>query len=370
MKKRKITNFDKLIFLITFFLVLGMILGIKAGTSDPREHTLTALFGLAYPFFLLANLILLGYWLIRKKWIIAVSISVIICFGWSSLIATFGMFGTTGDLKKEDDSLLRVMTYNVHNFRPYGEKINPFVAEKMLNVVSRQSPDVVCFQEFYETKTGPYDMIDTIKKVLDMPYYHHVPSKKFSKETMGMAIFSKYPIKDTGRIRFEGVVGNESIFADLQLKTDVVRVYNVHFQSISFEPEDYTYLEKVKKDMDPEMASSKRIVRMLMNAFKKRAEQIQVIKDHMGECKTPYIIAGDFNDTPASYAVTNMMDSLNNAFVKKGQGFGKTYNGKFPNFQIDYIAATKDFEVVNYKIIEAKLSDHFPVRSDLRLLKK
>ena len=119
--------------------------------------------------------------------------------------------------------------------------------------------------------------------------------------------------------------------------------------------------------MDPKVSASKRIIRMLKYAFKKRSEQVDVMKAHTRACQTPYVIAGDFNDTPASYAVWKMTDSLNNAFIKKGQGFGKTYNGKFPNFQIDYIATTKDIEVVNYQIIEAKLSDHFPVRSDLRL---
>jgi endonuclease/exonuclease/phosphatase family metal-dependent hydrolase len=62
-----------------------------------------------------------------------------------------------------------------------------------------------------------------------------------------------------------------------------------------------------------------------------------------------------------------MTDSLKNTFVEQGRGLGKTYNGKFPNFQIDYIAATSHFDVANYHIIKAKLSDHFPVRSDLRL---
>jgi endonuclease/exonuclease/phosphatase family metal-dependent hydrolase len=88
------------------------------------------------------------------------------------------------------------------------------------------------------------------------------------------------------------------------------------------------------------------------------------------KCKTPYLIAGDFNDTPASYVVTQITEKLNNAFIKKGSGFGTTYNGKFPNFQIDYIATSKDLEVLNYKIEKAKLSDHFPVRSDLKLVTK
>ncbi len=119
--------------------------------------------------------------------------------------------------------------------------------------------------------------------------------------------------------------------------------------------------------MDPELVPSKRILGMLKSAFLKRSEQVDIMKAHMNSCEIPFLIAGDFNDTPASYAVTQLTSSLNNSFVKKGRGLGRTYNGKFPNFQIDYIATTKDFKIINQHIVEAKLSDHFPVRSDLSL---
>ena len=348
-------------------MAIGMFMGIRAGVSDPREHMLIAFFGLAYPFFLLANILILGYWVLRTKWAIAALTVIVIAYGGHTLIATFGFFGTKGELQKEDESHLRIMTYNVHNFKPYGEAMSLSMKEKMLNIVAEQKPDVVCFQEFYTREKGAYDTIDSLKRLLNVNYYYFVPTMKSEREAIGMAIFSRFPIKNTGRIRFIGVTGNESIYVDLIVKNNVVRIYNVHLQSISFGKEDYTYLDQVTKKMDPKMGSSKRIARMLKDAFKKRSEQVDLMKAHMRKCETPYIVAGDFNDTPASYAVTKMTDSLNNAFIKKGQGFGKTYNGKFPNFQIDYIATTKGIDVINYKIIEAKLSDHFPVRSDLRL---
>lgn len=127
------------------------------------------------------------------------------------------------------------------------------------------------------------------------------------------------------------------------------------------------YLDQVKYKMEPKLYPSKRILVMLRNAFRKRSGQVDIMKQHMETCDLPFVVAGDFNDTPASYAVTQMTKSLKNTFKEQGTGFGKTYNGKFPNFQIDYIATTKTIDVVNHRIIPAKLSDHFPVRSDLRL---
>lgn len=366
--KKKLTFFDKLMLLVAIFLVICLWIGVYAGKSDPRENVIIAFFGLAYPFLLLGNVVMLAYWALRKKWIFSALTALIICVGWHSLIATFGLIGTAGKSEKTEEGLLRVMTYNVHNFKPYGEDNTIEVKEKMLAVVKGQNPDVVCFQEFFTKPKGPYDTVDSLKKMLDAKYYYFVPTQKTQSEAMGFAIFSKYPIKDKGEIMFQNSAGNGSIYVDLNINNQDLRVYNVHLQSISFEKEDYNYLEKVTKEMNVEKSSSKRILRMLRTAFKKRADQVDLMKKHMADCKTPYVIAGDFNDTPASYAVTKMTDSLNNAFLKKGSGLGRTYNGKFPNFQIDYIAATKDIEVVNYHIVEAKLSDHFPVRSDLRLL--
>jgi endonuclease/exonuclease/phosphatase family metal-dependent hydrolase len=369
MKKSKITFFDKLMIFIAIIAAIGLICGILAGKSDPREHIYLAFAGLAYPFFLVANAILLLWWLMRKKWLLGFLTIVIICSGWHTLIATFGLFGNSGKDAKAEEGLLRMMTYNVHAFKPYGDKLNETVKENMFDVIETQNPDVICIQEFYTQYKGFYNTIDSLKEILNTKYFYFQPTMKSQSEAFGLAIFSKYPIKDKGKIVFEEGAGNECIYTDLEVQGKPLRIYNVHLQSISFKDQDYEYLDKVK-EMDPEVGSSKRIASMLKRAFTKRSAQVDLMKANMQTCKIPYIVAGDFNDTPASYAVTKMTDSLNNAFIKKGGGFGRTYNGKFPNFQIDYIATTKDIEVTNYHIIEAKLSDHFPVRSDLRLKTK
>lgn len=366
MIRKKLTLFDKLMVPIAIALAIALLCSIMAGTSDPREHIYLAFFGLAYPFLLLANLAVLLWWVLSRKWILAILTIALIGFGWHTLIATFGIFGSAGKNEKESKDLVRMMTYNVHNFKPYGDEITQEISSKMLNVVKQQNPDIVCFQEFYTRFKGPYDTVDSLMKLLDTKYYFFQPTNKSRSEAIGLAIFSKYPIQNSGKIIFEKGSGNESIYVDLKVKEKELRVYNVHFQSISFVKEDYNYIDKVK-EMDAEMGSSKRIFRMLRYAFQKRSAQVDLMKTHMQTCTTPYLVAGDFNDTPASYTVTKMTDSLNNAFTQQGKGLGRTYNGKFPNFQIDYIATTKDIEVVNYHIVEAKLSDHFPVRSDLRL---
>ena len=367
MKRRGFTFFGKLQLLIAAALAFALILGILAGNLDPRKYVLIAFFGLAYPFFLLFNVMMIFLWIIRGRFLIALITIGIICSGWHSLIATVGFVGESGAGPKSSADLVRMMTYNVHSFKPYGEDSNEFVKQQMLQVVKTENPDIICFQEYYTRRKGSFAITDSLKHILGTSHYYFVPSAGNEYESMGLAIFSRYPIVGKGSINFTDHGGNASIYIDVQINQKKVRVYNVHLQSISFDKQDYTYLDKVTQKMDAEIVPSKRILGMLKAAFLKRSGQVDIMKAHMKTCETPFLIAGDFNDTPASYAVTQLTKSLNNSFVAEGTGLGRTYNGKFPNFQIDYISATKTIRVMNHRIIKARLSDHFPVRSDLRV---
>ncbi len=365
MAKRRFNFLDKLLLPVALFLITGLVLSAVAGYTDPRKHIIIAFLGLAYPYLLLSNLLFLACWILRKKWLMSLLTIAAIAVGYKALKATWAFNGDEGNQLK-DAKAIRMMTYNVHSFKLYGENNTPSIKEKMLQVVKDQNPDIICFQEFYTRYKGAFDTVDSLKALLNTKYYYFVPTSKNNYEASGLAIFSKYPIKNTGKITFDSSVnGNMSIYADLEIQDKLLRIYNVHLQSISCEIQDYDYLDKVK-EMNTELQPPKRILKMLRGAFLKRSGQVDIMKKEMATCTSPFLIAGDFNDTPASYAVTQITKGLNNAFIEKGSGWGKTYNGKFPNFQIDYISTSKNIEILNYHITKAQLSDHFPVRSDIR----
>jgi endonuclease/exonuclease/phosphatase family metal-dependent hydrolase len=160
---------------------------------------------------------------------------------------------------------------------------------------------------------------------------------------------------------------NQCLYIDVKKGEKSIRVYSMHLQSIHFDPDDYRYLNNVSKEGKADVSSTKRLGSKLKNAFIKRSEQVFKVRSHADACPYPYIISGDFNDTPTSFAVNQMCKGLKNAFREKGSGLGRTYNGSFPNYQIDYIMAGQQFNVTGYNIIEKKLSDHYPISSDLVL---
>lgn len=369
MKKSNITFLDLLVRLLALILAICLLLGCIAGNIDPRDSKFIPFFGLAYPYFLILNVLMVFWWMLRRRWSLMLLTVVIIAVGWQVVMATFRFSGDGGAGPKKDSNELRMMTYNVHNFGPFDFGADPgTVKSKILDVIRQENPDVIAIQEYFTRFEGPLDMTDSLQEILQSKHYYFEPSFKIESQATGLAIFSKFPIRGKGSILFPGIHGgNAAIFVDLLVNKRPIRIYNVHLQSISFDPQDYAYLDKVKEKLDPQLRPSKRILSMLHTAFVKRSEQVDILKSSMKECRTPYLIAGDFNDTPASYAVTQLTKNLNRSFEKEGTGFGRTYNGKFPNFQIDYIATTKDISIVNHRVINAKLSDHFPVRSDLRL---
>ncbi len=262
------------------------------------------------------------------------------------------------------------MTYNVHNFKRYGAKNDVSTKHEILNIIRKEQPDIICFQEFYSRRHGQYDMRDSIVQVTGAGHYYFEPAVYNATEAIGIAIFSKYDIIGHGLISFTGKASeNECIYIDVAKGKKKFRIYSVHLQSIHFDPEDYKYIDSITHDEKPDMAAARRLGSKLKTAFIKRSAQAQKVKANAIKCPYPYLIAGDFNDTPASYAVNFMAEGLKNTFREKGSGIGHTYNGKFPNYQIDYIMASPQFNVASYHVTEKQLSDHYPVRSDLVLVR-
>ncbi len=365
--KKQLTFIDKIFLWINVPLCIALLISYLAPITNPEQFWVIAFFGLAYPFLLFGNVIFVVYWLIRKsKWLLLPII--VIGIGWKVLNKNVGLRLPQMYSREANPDMLRIMTYNVHNFKRYGEKNDVSTKREILQIISDYSPDIIGFQEFYTRNRGQYDMLDSVQKILKSKQYFFESVVSNRDEAMGMAIFSRFPIVAHGLIPLaERASENQCIYADIKKGAKIIRVYSVHLQSIRFDPDDYRYINNITQQGKPEVSSAKRLGGKLKIAFIKRSEQVFKIKAHADTCSYPYIISGDFNDTPASFAVNQMSKGLKNAFCEKGSGLGRTYNGSFPNYQIDYIMTSKQFDVKGYNIIEKKLSDHYPVCSELVL---
>ena len=366
-KKASLSFIDRIFLWINYLLCLALLLSYLAPYVDPRKFWPIAFFGLAYPPLLAANLVIMVYWIIRKSWLIGLS-AITILIGWNVLMNNVGIRLPSGAGSIPSLKVIRVMTYNVHDFKRYGAKNDIPTKHEILDLIGQEQPDIIGIQEFFTRKKGEYDMIDSVKKVMRAEHYYFEPAMTSSSESIGMAIFSKYPIKSYGLVQLAAKgSGNQCLYVDIEKDGGILRMYSVHLQSINFDPQDYKYLGNLSSKGKTDIGATKRVGGKLKIAFQKRSEQVFIVKAHAKQCPYPYVISGDFNDTPSSFAVNQMAKGLKNAFREKGAGLGRTYNGAFPNYQIDYVMVSPQFDVWEYKIIEKKLSDHYPLSTVLVL---
>src|ERR1700760_201747 len=112
--KKKLPIYDRFFLWINYAFLFALLVSYLAPITDPRKFWLIAFFGLAYPLLLLGNFLLALYWALRKKRLFLLSTIGILC-GWGILHKNIGFNIGNSDVKSPD--AIRVMTYNVHNFK-------------------------------------------------------------------------------------------------------------------------------------------------------------------------------------------------------------------------------------------------------------
>lgn len=354
--------------LLNIAAVLSLLLAYAAAAFGPSAIGYFALFGLAYPFSLLLNLLFIVYWYFKKRVNALFSLAVIL-LGVNHLTAFFQV--SWDGSKEEDQSQLKVLTYNVHVFDVFDKKEGAETRNAIYDLLHREQADVICFQEFYQSeKSKAFPTRDTLLAFLPNKYYHERYTHAISgQQYFGVVTMSKYPIARKGFVPFATDVNNFCIYVDIVKEDDTIRVYNAHLQSIRFKKEDYD-LAKGKTDQSEIDEASMRIARRLKNAFVKRQEQVDRIAASIRASPYPVVLCGDFNDPPVSYTYCTLTDRLEDSFRACGNGIGNTYIGAFPSFRIDYILHSPGIETIDYETLPEKLSDHHAVTATLQWSKK
>ncbi|UIR56174.1 endonuclease/exonuclease/phosphatase family protein [Sphingobacterium sp. SRCM116780] len=362
--KKRLGYLSKTVFLFNVLAIVALLISYSASFINPKTFWPIAFFGLGYLPILIINIGFIAYWLLRKPKIATFSLFAIL-IGWSLLTKHWNYHSSTSMTTKSKEQI-RVLSFNAHLFKDINDSKKNF-KDEALKILDSIQPDIVCFQEYYSRIKGKYVISNEFKNKLGYNYHYFAESAKNDYEAYGMTIFSKYPIVNSGNILDNDYGINRISYADIQKNDSTIRVYNVHLRSFALQNEDKEFIQNPSSKIESDDHASRRVGRKLKNAFEFRSEQASSLKKHMNACTIPYIVMGDFNDTPMSYSVNLVSKGLHNAFKEKGTGWGVTHYEMLPIFQIDYIFASTNFEILSYHIIKKKLSDHYPIWSDLRL---
>ena len=335
--------------------MISLLISYLAVHISPGDFVLPAYFGLAYPYLLLLNIVMVIVWAMLLRFEALISVFAI-ALGITHLSNYIKLAKPSG--KKE--GTFKVLSYNVHVFNYFESKKVGNSEKKVLEFIKAQNADIICLQEFY-IQGDATAKLKSMLALLGGKYYSHVKfTESRNKMFYGIVTLSRFPISGKGEITHPGS-SSITIYSDIIIQKDTFRVYNNHLQSFRLKYMDKSLLEEMTTEENETLEEVKVLSTSLKKGFIRRAMQAQVLKDHIDRSKYPVIVAGDFNDTPVSYSYRKIRKGLNDSFVNAGYGAGFTYKGNYPPNRIDYILYD-DALINNYfEIIKIKYSDHYPV---------
>lgn len=348
------------------------LLACAAPYLDPAKWWFISILGLGFSIMVAVLVLFIFFWLIASPRFVFLSI-IPLLIGWKSIsvLLAFNPPGKFNYVKPKET--LRVATWNVARFRELKRNKNKGSRTRlaMLDLIKQQNADVVCMQEFFHsTDTTLYNNIDYIKQELGYPYYTYAWDGDGYKQWFGQVIFSRYPIVDSGMVHYPRPGQPETLLhADILFNKDTLRVYTTHLQSVQFKKKDFESIEEIKNREDSLLENSRSIFFKLKRALGYRAKQADIVKEITSLSPHPYIITGDFNDVPNSYAYFTIRGNMQDAFLKKGFAIGRTFTGISPTLRIDYLLATKDFNIVQFNRLPKSFSDHYMLVMDVQLKK-
>ncbi|MFD0964027.1 endonuclease/exonuclease/phosphatase family protein [Pseudofulvibacter geojedonensis] len=335
---KKLNLLDKLIYILNSIFAAVLLLAYVLPYVPPKTFSALSVLSLSVPVLIVCNALFVLYWLLKVKKQLLLSLLVLV-IGYSN-VGTLYKFSSAKQTEGVVNSL-SVMSYNVRLFNLYNWLDNGNVGGEVSNLVKKEKPDVIAFQEYRPDESVKFS------------YPFQYESLLGNKNQYGQAIMSKYPIANKGVISFNNS-SNKAIYVDIVKKNDTIRIYNVHFESLHINPNVQELSE----------SSTESLIKRIGPRFVKQQDQALKIIEHQKNCSYKKIVLGDFNNTAYSYIYKQFKENgYVDAFVEAGNGFGKTFDFKFFPLRIDFILAEERLEITSFKNLSNKYSDHYPIKA-------
>ncbi|MBS1773583.1 MAG: endonuclease/exonuclease/phosphatase family protein [Bacteroidetes bacterium] len=370
MKEGKKSFFSKLVgytfLLLNIGAVIWLVLCAFAANTSPAEVRNIALFGFTTPFAILANVLCALFWLFSKKKIRSLlSITVLIgCY--KVALTIFGLNFFSGQDMSRAANHVKIITWNAHGMGIFNVPHSKVFDERLMSFIKDQNADILVIPEFSAPKsdiTKPF--ASKIIKNCGYVEYRFKPDNTLGTTIfLGTAVFSKYPFKNfvAHKLSEEAYL----LQGDMQLPSGkMMRMFFVHLSTFGLSDYDKKFIENVKQNntsMDDDKGHSRTFIWKFNNAFRQRAKEVNKIAAIMAQSPYPTFICGDFNDLPGSYTYSKLRGDLNDAFIDKGVGLGRTYNEIIPTLRIDHMFYNPEvMKAIGYECEFTSLSDHNPV---------
>ncbi len=347
-------------------IVIDLIASFSA-FIPPSSFSFISLFAIGFPYIYAATILccIISFFVNRR---LAFLLLLVLISGVYNLKNTVAFNAPKDWHFKKNDSTLRVMTWNVEGFVNSAPQSQPEAETriKMLGTIHEFKPDVLCLQE-YRNSDG-VKWAASVRHELDSLGYKYsfvsndaVFQTKKEMHVYGVAIFSRYPFTDSGRVTISTEPRLEKlVYGDIAFNNKTIRLFTAHL--VSF----YLYADTTGNDIYKITYNRKRSIQSKIRETERQHEkEVKIIRKEINKSPHPVIYCGDLNTTPASYNYRVLRGDLQDAFLQKGFGIGSTFYKIAPTLRIDVCLADKAFSVLQSQVIERKLSDHYPVITDI-----
>lgn len=355
------------IMLMVNLLAVGVLLVADlAWYVSPERWYIPALLALVYEWIVIGNVLIGLLWLFSQRKSYCVLSLLCLLISVPQIRATWS-FSTHSDkptniqtdtlTNTETDKQLTILTYNTMG---YGN-LSPINSNAEYEWIRHQDADVLCLQEFVVNKSGNHLRLDALKKYLsNYPYTYFCWRENNARHQYGLAVFSKYPLRNKQEIRY-GSSGNLSARCDIVAYGDTIRLITNHLESDQFTKKDLAiHQSDLAKDSVRRIASL--WAGKLRIANQKRASQADTVRRVIEQSPYPVIVVGDFNDVPASYTYHQLAQGLNDAYMQSHLlHTGHTFHMHHVGIRIDYILHSPSFSTLSSDRPKVPFSDHYPV---------
>lgn len=227
----------------------------------------------------------------------------------------------------------------------------------MAEVIQKNDTDIIGIQEaaIYYDENSPKNITEELAEELG---YHHVfyPAIDFRPEkpyTMGNAIISRYPIKDSKShelnpedITYDGTYETEPrilVEAGIDVNGQTLRFLTTHLQ--------YSYKFQTTNI---------------------RKKQVQKVLSVIEEIQEPAVLAGDFNAPLENEEIEMIEKEMNRIDSQEPTWTTKPFEHEGwkvdePEYRLDNIFVSKDLKILEAETIQTELSDHLPVKATVSI---
>lgn len=342
--KRKIISLTLL--LLTALLYIVSLLSSFSGYFSPAQGAAWMLLGLATPAVLALDAVVLAAWLAARRWLAAL-------LPLAALIANAGYIRAMVRLPRSSPLVvqpeLRVATLNCYGFNLRGDVAA--TARDVARIAERERVDILCLQEFGESPDFPADSTAALLARSGLAYWVREGES---------AVASRYPIAERQHFLFPGSE-NGGLRADIRIGQHTLRIYSVHLQTSG--------LHRLRREHlaahggRPPLSEA---VGVLTRNGALRAGQADWLRAQIDRSPYPVVVAGDFNETPASYVYRQLQQGLVDGFREAGSGYAGTFEQLGVSLRIDFILYDRAMEATSYRTLRDRVSDHRMVVTALR----